>query len=47
MAAGMSEPEAGRRAHILLGGLEQTKELCRDAVPAGRKGGVRRQAWLR
>ena len=31
LAAGMSEPDARRRAGIELGGLEQVKELCRDA----------------
>ena len=29
--AGMSPDEARRRAHLLFGGLEQTKEACRDA----------------
>lgn len=31
VTSGMSEPEARRRARVELGGLEQTKELCRDA----------------
>jgi predicted permease len=30
VAAGMTEPEARRRARIELGGLEQAKESCRD-----------------
>jgi putative ABC transport system permease protein len=29
--AGMAPDEARRRAHLLFGGLEQTKEACRDA----------------
>jgi predicted permease len=28
---GIPQPEAARRAHLALGGLEQVKELCRDA----------------
>jgi len=28
--AGVSQPEAARRAHLALGGLEQVKERCRD-----------------
>ncbi|HXW08111.1 MAG TPA: ABC transporter permease [Vicinamibacterales bacterium] len=31
VTAGMSEPDARRRAAIEFGGLEQVKELCRDA----------------
>ena len=31
VAAGMSRPEAVRRARLALGGLEQVKEACRDA----------------
>ena len=31
VAAGLSPQEAARRAHLAIGGLEQTKELCRDA----------------
>ena len=31
MRAGMNETEARRRAQIALGGLEQTKERCRNA----------------
>lgn len=31
VGAGMSTPEARRRAALELGGLEQVKELCRDA----------------
>ena len=30
VAAGMSEPDARRRAQIEFGGVEQVKELCRD-----------------
>lgn len=30
-AAGMSREEATRRARLALGGLDQTKEICRDA----------------
>ena len=33
VAAGMSEREAWRRARMELGGVEQTKELCREARP--------------
>ena len=33
VARGMSEPEARRRVRLELGGLEQTKELCRDVRP--------------
>jgi hypothetical protein len=28
--AGVSQPEAVRRAHLALGGLDQVKERCRD-----------------
>src|SRR5437879_6463470 len=31
MAQGMTQKEAHRRARIDLGGIEQTKERCRDA----------------
>src|SRR5436305_14041318 len=31
MAQGMTQEEAHRRARIDLGGIEQTKEKCRDA----------------
>src|ERR1051325_570636 len=31
MAQGMTQEEARRRARIALGGIEQTKEKCRDA----------------
>jgi predicted permease len=31
IAAGMSGPDARRRAHLEFGGLEQVKEVCRDA----------------
>src|SRR6059058_2305268 len=37
MAQGMTQKEAHRRARIDLGGIEQTKEKCRDA---------RRVNWL-
>lgn len=31
MQAGLARPEAVRRAHLALGGLDQVKEQCRDA----------------
>ena len=37
VAAGVAEPEARRRAHLALGGVEQVKEECRD---------VRGTRWL-
>src|SRR5207247_8672056 len=37
MAQGMTQEEAHRRARIDLGGIEQTKEKCRDA---------RRVSWI-
>jgi hypothetical protein len=33
--AGMSEPEARRRARLQFGGIEQVKEECRDARGVG------------
>src|SRR5260370_22261256 len=37
MRAGISEPDARRRARLEFGGLDQVKELCRD---------VRATRWL-
>ena len=33
MSAGMSEPDARRRARLEFGGIDQVKELCRDVRP--------------
>jgi hypothetical protein len=42
MAAGMSEAEARRRAYIEFGGMDRTKEECRDVDPWRHVDGARR-----